>query len=970
MSEYEFFMPRLSLVFHQGELPDLIMLIPYAGFFGSDFETPFTDYDSQVILAMLVKCAYFGCQGRSTGSILAENFPSCPLLFHCFVRLLMCSLLGGYDQSEYIPPLAPRMMIYKWFSLLGYPSMGDISWFVEHNSELARLVIQEYVLYGIVQLPSLRSYLMESGYHKKVEGYAFECMDKIREVVADNMTEMRRTGTTRSGGTNWFSGISAVITKYNVLKLGYAYKPTDSSFADHVISITKSVDGAMFNTEGFMDTETGGVVESRRSVVRAQIDSAPAGEHVSYEWLSEAFKVKITNIDMLKIAEKLYVTESSTVDVKNVIYDIVRSSPWDYHVLKTFFYELVDSRKLKFYKLPESMVRGQVEALHRIYKTAPGDVLHPEAGTYYICTGCYDFKASLVEHEDDKSGEKNIAARGADRVYVDTITLEVRCSKKMSKSSKNKRFSADKSILGGAFAPGATDSAGASPFGAGLPGPEAQFGGARPGPEPLGYFNPRMIDRKLKTKNRAEMVCKSRRENRINKAMTDAIHCRSMALAKVNLVGRMLVIEGEKKVVLCPMCASPTTMKWYKYGRYGFSCKCTTFKKMHANTRVFDFAKDLDHDMYVSSVHPSHLPLYRERACGGLLEYASPVHGFSPGPPAPMVAVPVGKKPARSVRHPAAANPLRRSPPAIEGVGSRLNKDGIPMRGRGRKPKAVGTHSPPEHGASAREESRSADTAVTGAPVKKRAATTGPSRGAHGGGADTGPHAPQGVHRTRKRKFYKIKAEHSDEDVGILEKAAGSRNMPKKKMVCEEGLQKKNAQPADGAPGAAPVTPGAHGNRTRQGEAGIPEKRPKIRTQTNGVKAEGSERVLTHEESCDALDTESVMQAPVGLPCPTKNKNAERKGVCAVCGGVFTLRFMHEHRVYLEGVDEKRVVTETFCNKHDKKWLYGQEIMSLTNIRRAINEKWSVYKLEDGGVVFTTKNKKSSAAYNEHINVQ
>ena len=558
MTEYEYFMPRLALVFHQGELPDMIMLMPYAGFFGNEKETPFTDEDSQIILAILKKCVYFGCKGRSAGYIMSENFEPCPLLFHCFVRMLMCTLLGGYDHCDYLPGLRARMMVYKWFSSTGYPTLGDITSFARRNSELARLVVQEYILFAVAQLPSLRSYLMESGYHKIVEGYAFECMDMIRKVVAKNMEEIHHTGSCESGTRDWFEGTPAIISNYNTLKLEYAYKPTDCSFADHVGEITRAIDGAMFNKAGFMKTEKEKVVNARRAVIREVIDLHGPYGPVSYEWLCERFKVSMANIDMLKIAEKLYVTESSTVDVENVINDIVRRSPWDYHVIKTLFRELIDARKLKFFKLPYHIVMSQIEALHRIYKTAPGEELHPDAGTYYICTSCYEFKAPLVEHEDGEDGAKNMWTKGVDNVYLDTDSWQLLCLNKVSKSTKKHKAEDDKN--------------------------NAAMKASKSASHPLGFFDDRIVTRDYRCDN----AYRSRRSNKIENEIAEERNCKSKPVTKINLLGYMMVIEGSKKILLCPLCASPTTMRWYKYGRFGLACMCTTYEKSPLKKHYLD----------------------------------------------------------------------------------------------------------------------------------------------------------------------------------------------------------------------------------------------------------------------------------------------------------------------------------------------------------------------------------------------
>lgn len=515
-TEYEHYAPRLQLVIHQGELPDLVRLLPYTNFFGKEPETPFFgDEDAQLALAMLVKSTYFRCKGRSIWKILAANIRGSAFMHNCFVRMLACTLLGAYDHCEAVADLGSRMEIYMWFSVRGYPSREDAASLVEGCGELGREVLQEYMFHCISSLPALRNHLIGSGHHAAIESAARRSMDEVRARVYQNLRGCARTGS----GSSCFEGVAAIIQRAKDHKLSLTYVPTSTPFVDHVVSCMKKIDDVSFAGALPRDERASG---ERAAVVREVLSRFDPWDSVSYEWLACVFKVRLDSVVALKDAERLYVTESSTADVANVLRELRSLRPYDYEVLEDFFVELQSSRRAVLYPLPAEMVLAQIAALHRLYGTAPGEELHPEAGAFFVCGSCFDVKACLVEHEDPNG--KNVSARGSKGALIDTMTLEVRCAKKESKGFKKK---------------------------------SAHPSGLRS----LGYFDEPAANA-------------SRKRSRKERARAEVDRCKSQPLTKVNLIGQMLVMAGKKKVALCPRCASPTTVKWYKFGPLGFSCRC------------------------------------------------------------------------------------------------------------------------------------------------------------------------------------------------------------------------------------------------------------------------------------------------------------------------------------------------------------------------------------------------------------
>lgn len=621
ISEFEKFSPRLALAFHSGELPDLTALLPYSGFFGKKQEFPFREDDVKCILNFLKKANYFRYNGRSISLILGREIRRQPKTFHCFVRMLMCTLLGGYKEATVIAPFAVRKSVYKWFSYNGYPSVNEVCTLVTDNKELSRVVMQEYLLHCLAHVPSLRDYLVNSGNHEQVERAAFVGMDQARLIIYKNVLQIlarnfgdssvspvgaeprrspawyaevqkavaaarsgqRRTcksqkgecdddddddegegeGDNREGGggprsdrkrkrgegsdrdgkdkkkpkfkelfnTPWFTEVGYLINITNAKKLVTAYVPNDDTFSKKVVVLATKIDDRMYTQPGFLDSETPEAIAMRTKTIQSVLSRFAPSESVSYEWLACEFDISMHSVMRLKEAEQLYSSQISSKKVASVLRSLSKNAPRDYHVLKTFFTQLNHRKSIRLYSLPLDMTLAQIGALHKLYQTAPGQPLHPEAGMFYFCTNCLNFKASLVEHED--ASAKNLSFRGSKGACIDTMTMEVRCAKRPSKAYKKKSQAKER-------------------------GKDAR------------YFQ----------KENVEEVKASRKKSRMVRSMACVKICESQPLAKLNMIGSLLVVEGKQKILLCPQCGSPTTMKWYKYGPQGLACRCRLEKEL------------------------------------------------------------------------------------------------------------------------------------------------------------------------------------------------------------------------------------------------------------------------------------------------------------------------------------------------------------------------------------------------------
>jgi hypothetical protein len=645
-SAYVHYMPGIDKHFHEGQLPDLVHLVPHSGFFGKEHDVPFQDDTSKVLLAFLVKGSIFKCKSRSINDILAEKVDKYPIVRHVFTRMLFCSLLGAYSHNRSYLTLRTRMELYNWFSVSGYPSKDAIKNFVANNKFIDKLVVQEYILFVVSQIPGLRAHLVKTGQHEALERATADCMDMVREKISENvgvmvtppslrkpiplftvdsiaghyleeslasmridvpvyrrtkhppipekmkknirkicgkppmphpclasliaavgvdkvlqckddvMTGMlaarvsgelhsknriiweslcniRRSLTVHVSYLNiverkevapgWFNGTVDIIFPVDKAKLSHSYTPINTGFIEHATMCTRRIDAANHTYAQQMEVEYAtDFGEKERELMRELVLRFDPGTNVSYEWLTPVFKVKFKCVELLIKAERLYVTESSVTDVFNVLTIFAKVRPYDYIVFKAFFAEMYAKEKVVFYDLPAKETLMQIESLHRIYGTKKGESLHPAAGCFYFCPNCYQFKAKLSDGR--RNNNKVGKALGLLGGCLDTQTGIITCCRASSCNSK-KRGSSHDAI------------------------------------KELNYFpeNEIQASRKLARKERV---------------ISNITKCFTTKLQRVNMIGRLMVVSGIQKIMLCPFCASPAVVESAKFGKQGFSCGC------------------------------------------------------------------------------------------------------------------------------------------------------------------------------------------------------------------------------------------------------------------------------------------------------------------------------------------------------------------------------------------------------------
>lgn len=555
--------PSQDKVFSIEELPDLYVPIYHCKFWGDRMDVPFSDSSTIRLVGILSKALPSPCKSRSVTTILPDMWKDgdsseSRVVFDCISRIVMGSLLGVYEHCGVRASFRVRRTLYRWFCMsMKREDFGD---WIRRNKFLIIYVLREYAFYLISAIPSLDDYMKENYYWHHMKKNTYSAMDSVRRhanwilethaschpLVTDDgdsiydqyLREECYFGERRDAsraplwypGRSWFDGMASTLSTYNKANLDFCHRPIESSFLDAVLSIIREIDDSKFSTEAYKRLEADFPKDYERIIFELVCDCHSVSDDISYEWLALFFKVKMSNVIQLQQAERLYLRETSRSKIQLVLRDLSDYDPWDYHVIKLFFFAMEKRMSVLFYDLPEHIIKKQIDSFFKMYETLPGHPLDENAGVYYYCPNCGELKAKVVPSDSKVTGKRDKEREctiAFERVSINMITGEKTCAKPASKSAPKKRSASSDAVS-----------------------------------EIMGMAADQRKESKKQSKD-------SRKRKVLEK-------CRHSRLVRFCLIGKIMRTEKWGLVIICPWCLCLTTLGRESYKDSGgeLSCGC------------------------------------------------------------------------------------------------------------------------------------------------------------------------------------------------------------------------------------------------------------------------------------------------------------------------------------------------------------------------------------------------------------
>lgn len=196
------FYPSYEFVFHEGELPDLSVIVRHSGLFGEETlsDIPFEDPDMLSLRNLIAKSLPLPMRPREIDAICAERCEENELVNYCMQRMTFATLGGYYGQctptSFYV-----RNFLYRWFQFCPPYLDQFCSWLYGHkrmaldgktvidviHKELVLHIIKEYLVNIVYQMPDVSEHLSKYRWFGEMTFEMHEALETMRETIDDSL---------------------------------------------------------------------------------------------------------------------------------------------------------------------------------------------------------------------------------------------------------------------------------------------------------------------------------------------------------------------------------------------------------------------------------------------------------------------------------------------------------------------------------------------------------------------------------------------------------------------------------------------------------------------------------------------------------------------------------------------------------------------------------------------------------------
>lgn len=568
-------MPKVTLIFHEGELPDIIRSVMYCSFWG--------DNDHKFVIGivhLLSKAIPHRCGIRGLAGIIRDKIKSEPAILHALTMMLAASMLGVYATAKVTPDFHVRKALYKFFFF------GDeearraflISWLeawetspddpnktVHVHEHTIFYVLKEFLCMAVALVPSLYQVLCQRYPWAQFERSVASAMDRMRGMIIGNA---------RVPGKDFFTGVEDFLTSYDVDNERYLYKPRRMTFVDAMIKATEDLETDELHERLNPDL----IPEAHRTALTTLVeqyspyqpiiptthdfeDPADAGPIIDAAVKAglfplACFGVSKAAIEALIKAQQRFEEDGSDRAVRVVLKKGIlgdskgrptRQGEHDYQVIRNFYVAVHAHMWVRTFTLPEHYFVAQEQALRAKHAIPNGVPSPPEMGRVLYCKCCRVFHGFLVKgRKTTKRSTGAVQAYGSDKVIVDDETLKLYCGFRRGDRNDTKKRSSTK---GAARA---------------LPGVKK---------DPLKEKRKTAKDTK-----KARMFAR----------------CIETELQQFNITGKVLQL-GKQIIVLCTHCGNPTPFEQRKYSGDRFTCgQCDKQRNVHNHIACVYCNKDLD----------------------------------------------------------------------------------------------------------------------------------------------------------------------------------------------------------------------------------------------------------------------------------------------------------------------------------------------------------------------------------------
>lgn len=413
----ERFMPDMKLVFHEGNLPDVLNYVVQCSFF--------TENRNKLnpIVHLISKALPHRCTIRNLIEITSKNCRKYDDVYNFVFGCLKCSLLGLYETCIHRPNMQTRIKLIRKFCTVSKGYM--LKWMTSDHQQLLFYVIKEFLIYAVRQIPGLYEEIKERYYWDKFEECVEKAMDSVRREISTNTEDIMK-----------FPGVEHKLSISNKQQVTHLYRPTKHSFAKVLLMECDRLDDS--KAVDYISTE---FKKEHRDIMYKMAIRTEMSLAMPFEWL-QYFNINQNVQKELKQIQETYLMDGQKTALKSLLSGLDRYS---FEYVRAFAEVFDRKMNVRIFTAPKHIYVQQCKALRRKFKIPNGKPLPKTVGNTLVCMECKQFKGFTNKVDTKQKGNKNVSiyknlyGLGNKKTLVDDLTMKLFCGKRCDKVDAKKR---------------------------------------------------------------------------------------------------------------------------------------------------------------------------------------------------------------------------------------------------------------------------------------------------------------------------------------------------------------------------------------------------------------------------------------------------------------------------------------------------------------------------------------------------
>lgn len=340
------------------------------------------------------------------------------------LRVLTGGLLGIYPWSQCQAPLPKRMMIYTMM-VIARPDVDHLLHVINIAHNFVVMAMREFLFYTIRTVPAIYDFLVRQYNWTEMEEIVFQCMDAVRDLIYAWEPPVSHGTTFVDGDVSTFwtdrglwDEIETHIFHCNRQSVKLCYRAATVPIHKRLLMDIASHSRGKKNSIPYPVLTRQQLLETREYVAKFEV---PSGLHLSSALMDLTAWGGLDKeaTEKMQTAIMRFQYETQLTAPSHALQWLADHDKAQYDLLYAYTQACDERLAVRYVVLPRAWAMAQVRALEKHYGSE-GHGLHKNAGVFYYCVKCREFRGSPIEYPDGRNERQRLTSH-----YLTDVAIQV-----------------------------------------------------------------------------------------------------------------------------------------------------------------------------------------------------------------------------------------------------------------------------------------------------------------------------------------------------------------------------------------------------------------------------------------------------------------------------------------------------------------------------------------------------------------